>query len=104
MGENSITPNDSKPSEEGHNSDAEMLSENEENDLVDDLSPEEFYMINKQLDDLSSALDDIEQKNDNIHAQLLQLLEDNREMRKQIQEYAASSSPQQNEENSEKSS
>lgn len=46
----------------------------------------EFNAINNQLDALNSALDDIEQKNDDIHAQLLQLLQSNREMRKQIQE------------------
>lgn len=43
-------------------------------------------MLDSQLDALNSALDDIEQKNDDIHAQLLLLLQSNREIRKQMQE------------------
>lgn len=34
---------------------------------------------------MNSALDDIEQKNDNIHAKLLELLNANREIRRQLQ-------------------
>jgi hypothetical protein len=42
-------------------------------------------MLDNQLDALNSALDDIEQRNDDIHAQLLVLLQSNREIRKQMQ-------------------
>ncbi|CAH1098532.1 unnamed protein product [Psylliodes chrysocephalus] len=59
---------------------------NEEEDNSGDMSPEEFAALDNQLDVLNSALDDIEQKNDNIHAQLLQLLEANREVRQQLQQ------------------
>lgn len=46
----------------------------------------EFNVINGQLDALNSALDDIEQKNDNIHARLLSLLQSNRDIRVQMQQ------------------
>ncbi|XP_060516547.1 bublin coiled-coil protein-like [Cylas formicarius] len=57
------------------------------NDCNEELTPEEFQHLDKQLDDLFIALDDIESKNDNIHAQLLQLLHSNREIRQQLQQY-----------------
>ena len=46
----------------------------------------EFQALNKKLDQLNSALDNLEEKNDNIHAELIELLKSNREVRKQIQE------------------
>jgi vacuolar-type H+-ATPase subunit D/Vma8 len=45
----------------------------------------DFVSLNLQLDELSSALDALEQKNDHIHAQLMKLLESNRETRQQFQ-------------------
>lgn len=42
-------------------------------------------MLDGQLDALNAALDNIEQKNDDIHAQLVQLLHSNREIRRQMQ-------------------
>lgn len=71
-----------KRKDEDFPEDEEM--EDDEDDL-DDMSPEEFQAINNQLDALNTALDDIEQKNDNIHARLLQLLESNKEIRQQMQ-------------------
>lgn len=41
--------------------------------------------MDHQLDQLFVALDEIESKNDNLHAQLLQLLDSNREIRKELQ-------------------
>ncbi|GJQ84568.1 hypothetical protein Trydic_g232 [Trypoxylus dichotomus] len=67
----------------GHDDLDEEMNEAED---FEDMTVEEFNAINNQLDALNSALDDIEQKNDDIHAQLLQLLESNRQMRKQMQE------------------
>ncbi|KAK6619263.1 hypothetical protein RUM44_003645 [Polyplax serrata] len=51
----------------------------------DEVDDEELNSINNQLDQLDSALDQLEQKNDDIHAQLVQLLESNRQARKQFQ-------------------
>jgi prefoldin subunit 5 len=42
-------------------------------------------VLNLQLDELSSALDALEQKNDHIHAQLMKLLESNSETRQLFQ-------------------
>ncbi|XP_018577546.1 UPF0184 protein AAEL002161 [Anoplophora glabripennis] len=88
MGEQSIPPNENGFAEEQQiNGDVEMNSEEEDSDTFEeDMTPEEFEQLDSQLDALNSALDDIEQKNDNIHAQLLQLLHANREIRQQLQE------------------
>jgi prefoldin subunit 5 len=42
-------------------------------------------LLNLQLDELSSALDALEQQNDHIHAQFMKLLESNRETRQMFQ-------------------
>lgn len=42
--------------------------------------------LEDELDHLQSALDHLEKKNDNIHAELIELLHSNREARKQLQE------------------
>lgn len=46
----------------------------------------EFKSINDQIDQLNLVLDTLETKNDNIHAELMELLKSNREARKQFQE------------------
>lgn len=38
------------------------------------------------MDEINSALDQIEQQNDTLHAQLLELLQDNRQIREQLQQ------------------
>ncbi|KAJ3650754.1 hypothetical protein Zmor_016834 [Zophobas morio] len=89
MGEKAHHPQENGvPRPPGASSDDDMPSDPEEaaDDDLDDISPEEFQMLDSQLDALNSALDDIEQKNDDIHAQLLVLLQSNREIRKQMQE------------------
>lgn len=53
----------------------------------------EFEAINAQLDQLNSVLDNLEQKNDDIRAELIQLLQSNREARKQFQEFQDSVKP-----------
>lgn len=53
----------------------------------------EFEAINAQLDQLNSVLDNLEQKNDDIRAELIQLLQSNREARKQFQEFQSSVKP-----------
>lgn len=42
--------------------------------------------LEDELDHLQTALDHLERKNDDIHAQLTELLQSNREARKQFQE------------------
>ncbi|KAJ8955590.1 hypothetical protein NQ318_001420 [Aromia moschata] len=102
MGEQSIPPHENDFTEEQQqNGDVEMASD-EEGDECDDtleeyMTPEEFEKLDGQLDALNSALDDIEQKNDNIHAQLLQLLHTNREIRQQLQESNATAKSNPNE-------
>lgn len=61
----------------------ELQPPNEEED-GEELTQAEYQQLDRQLDALFTALDDIESKNDNIHAQLLQLLDANREIRKQL--------------------
>lgn len=45
----------------------------------------EIESVSNNLDSLNSALDFIEQRNDNIRAQLLELLSSSREIRQSIQ-------------------
>ncbi|XP_003398496.2 bublin coiled-coil protein [Bombus affinis] len=59
--------------------------ENEEDE--ENCNDAEFEAINAQLDQLNSVLDNLEQKNDDIRAELIQLLQSNREARKQFQEF-----------------
>lgn len=60
--------------------------------LVDNVYPpeEDVYIgmkaLEDELDHLQTALDHLERKNDDIHAQLTELLQSNREARKQFQE------------------
>jgi hypothetical protein len=46
----------------------------------------DFVSLDLQLNELNSALDALEQKNDDIHARLMELLESNRQTRQQFQE------------------
>ncbi|KAF7284011.1 hypothetical protein GWI33_022633 [Rhynchophorus ferrugineus] len=59
------------------------MDETEDNE--DSISEEDLQNLDHQLDQLFVALDEIESKNDNLHAQLLQLLHSNREIRKELQ-------------------
>lgn len=56
-----------------------------EEDGDDDMADYDFVSLDLQLNELSSALDALEQKNDHIHAQLMTLLESNRETRQLFQ-------------------
>ncbi|XP_018373918.1 PREDICTED: UPF0184 protein C9orf16 homolog isoform X3 [Trachymyrmex cornetzi] len=85
--------------ETNHDADEEMnYMENEERsgDICEYLEnvvyPEDVYIctgikaLEDELDHLQTALDHLERKNDDIHAQLTELLQSNREARKQFQE------------------
>lgn len=52
-----------------------------------DFDQAEFEALDTQLVQLNSALDNLEQKTISIHAELIELLQSNREARKQFQEY-----------------
>ncbi|XP_054283101.1 UPF0184 protein AAEL002161 [Macrosteles quadrilineatus] len=59
----------------------EPMEEDVEND-----PEQEFESLNSQIDQLNSVLDVLEKKNDDIQAQLFELLKSNREARKQLNE------------------
>nr|CAH0098798.1 unnamed protein product [Daphnia galeata] len=62
----------------------DMDEGNENNvDVTDEADPE-YSSLDKQLDDLNSVLDVLEQKNDHIQNQLRVLLENSREIRQNI--------------------
>jgi len=46
----------------------------------------EFSALNRQLDQLQSALDEIESRNADIHKELLEILHSNREVRRTMRE------------------
>jgi hypothetical protein len=50
----------------------------------------EFSALNRQLDQLQSALDEIESRNADIHKELLEILHSNREVRRTMREEAGS--------------
>lgn len=58
-----------------------------------DIRRTEIENVNTHLDSLNSALDAIEQRNDDIHAQLLELLSSNREIRQSLHAEATASRP-----------
>ena len=72
---------DSEEGMEAANADNEDLVEEE---LTED-EIEEFSVLNRQLDQLDKALDAIEEKNDNIHDKLKELLEESRQARLEIE-------------------
>ncbi|XP_015513543.1 bublin coiled-coil protein [Neodiprion pinetum] len=77
MGEDAVEPQENKENEE---------NEADAGSGDDNINEEEFEAINAQLDQLNSALDSLERKNDDIHAELVELLKSNREAREQFQE------------------
>jgi len=77
------------PAKEQENED-EAAQVDEDDDEYEDLEDEQEYsMLDKQLDDLNSALDALEQKNDSITSQLLQLLHNSRQVRQELAEERA---------------
>lgn len=50
----------------------------------DDFTSEEYSALDRQLDSLNSALDAIEQRNDDIHGKLRAVLRENKEARESL--------------------
>ena len=64
---------------------AEMEEDDlDEEELTEDEAAE-FSLLNEQLDQLDKALDAMEQKNDDIHNQLRDLLEDSKQARLELE-------------------
>lgn len=76
---------------ENHRDGDENEWENEDDD--ENCNVAEFEAINAQLDQLNSVLDNLEQKTDDIRAELIQLLHSNREARRQFQEFQNTPKP-----------
>ena len=94
MVQNAVRPAENKNEGDNNDWENEGNEENEENDENDEnCNDAEFEAINAQLDQLNSVLDNLEQKNDDIRAELIQLLHSNREARKQFQECKDSLKP-----------
>ena len=53
----------------------------EDEESSDELTAEEFAFLDRQLDQLNSALDSIERRNDDLHGQLRELLQSSKEAR-----------------------
>ncbi|XP_078502752.1 bublin coiled-coil protein [Lissotriton helveticus] len=56
----------------------------------DRLEEYEYESINSMLDQINSCLDHLEERNDHLHEQLQELLELNREARREFQEQSGS--------------
>ncbi|KAF3429059.1 hypothetical protein E2986_12408 [Frieseomelitta varia] len=83
MADENMVQNAVQP-KENHEGDENGWENEEEEATCNDA---EFEAINAQLDQLNSVLDNLEQKNDDIRTELIQLLQSNREARKQFQEF-----------------
>ncbi|KAB0797986.1 hypothetical protein PPYR_08979 [Photinus pyralis] len=71
---------------ENFNTDNEEEDLELEEDEEEELTAAELLALNHELDALNLALDEMESKRESIHTQLLELLESNRDIRKEIQE------------------
>ncbi|XP_076639571.1 bublin coiled-coil protein-like [Colletes latitarsis] len=91
MADSNMVKNTVQPKENHHNNDE---NEWEIEEIIANCNDYEFEALKTQLDELNSALDKIEHKNDVIHAELNKLLQSNRETRKQFQEYQKSLKPE----------
>ena len=77
---------DNDPMEEEELPEGEGMEEEDmdEEELTEDEAAE-FSLLNEQLDQLDKALDAMEQKNDDIHNQLRDLLEDSKQARLELE-------------------
>ena len=75
---------DNDPMEEEELPEGEGMEEEDMDELTEDEAAE-FSLLNEQLDQLDKALDAMEQKNDDIHNQLRDLLEDSKQARLELE-------------------
>ena len=76
---------DNDPMEEEELPEGEGMEDDmDEEELTEDEAAE-FSVLNQQLDQLDKALDAMEQKNDAIHNQLRDLLEDSKQARLEVE-------------------
>ncbi|XP_040575678.1 bublin coiled-coil protein [Lepeophtheirus salmonis] len=68
----------------------EFSEEEEDSEIDEEIDEEDLRALNEQLDQLNTALDKLERFNDSIHGQLKDLLQENRETLRLLQEEAAS--------------
>ena len=82
---------DNDPMEEEELPEGEGMEEDDmdEEELTEDEAAE-FSLLNEQLDQLDKALDAMEQKNNDIHDQLRDLLEDSKQARLELEASEAS--------------
>ncbi|XP_076381657.1 bublin coiled-coil protein-like [Megalopta genalis] len=83
MADENMVHHAEQPEEDHQNHDNNGWKNEESEENCNDA---EFEAINAQLDLLNSVLDNLEQKNDVIHAELIDLLQSNKEARRQFQE------------------
>ncbi|XP_067295867.1 UPF0184 protein C9orf16 homolog [Pseudorasbora parva] len=62
-------------------------------DDEDEFSEEEYAAIDSMLDQISSCLDDIEERNDALNGKLHELLESNRQARREFRELSDEEHP-----------
>ena len=80
---------DNNPMEEEELPEGEEMDDLDEEEMTEDEAAE-FSLLNQQLDQLDKALDAMEQKNDSIHDQLRDLLEDSKKARLELEAAEAS--------------
>ena len=80
---------DNDPMEEEQLPEGEEMDDLDEEEMTEDEAAE-FSLLNQQLDQLDKALDAMEQKNDSIHDQLRDLLEDSKKARLELEAAEAS--------------
>lgn len=64
---------------------ADGVKPNEEEDTEELGLPEEYADLGNTLDQLDTCLNKLEEKNDGLYARMQQLLEDNRQTRKELE-------------------
>ncbi|XP_044519996.1 bublin coiled-coil protein [Gracilinanus agilis] len=64
----------------------EIILEEEDNCLGEAGNELEYAAINSMLDQISTCLDQLEEKNDHLHARLKELLESNQQTRVEFQQ------------------
>ncbi|XP_062844802.1 UPF0184 protein C9orf16 homolog [Trichomycterus rosablanca] len=69
----------------GPNGDPNITSDHGIIEDEDDFNDEEYTAINSMLDQISSCLDDLEERNDSLNFKLHELLESNRQARQEFQ-------------------